>query len=43
MCRARRLAQIKQAIDAGEYETPDKLETALARLFAESNLDDEDE
>ncbi len=41
--RARRLAQIKQAIDAGEYETPDKLEAALSRLFAELNLDDEDE
>ncbi len=41
--RARRLAQIKQAIEAGEYETPDKLEAALGRMFAELNLDDEDE
>ena len=33
--RAERLAQIKSAIEAGEYETPDKLEIALERLLAE--------
>ena len=38
--RAERLAQIKAAIEAGEYETPDKLEAALARLVAEIERDD---
>lgn len=33
--RAERLAQIKAAIDAGEYETPEKLEIALERLLAD--------
>ena len=33
--RAERLAQIKAAIDAGEYETPDKLEIALKKMIAE--------
>jgi len=33
--RAERLAQIKAAIDAGEYETPERLEAALGRLLDE--------
>lgn len=33
--RAERLAQIKAAIDAGEYETPEKLDAALARLLTQ--------
>ncbi|MFQ5732951.1 MAG: flagellar biosynthesis anti-sigma factor FlgM [Planctomycetaceae bacterium] len=33
--RAERLAQIRAAIEAGEYETPEKLEAALSRLFTE--------
>ena len=33
--RAARLAQIKAAIEAGEYETPDKLEAAVDRLLDE--------
>jgi anti-sigma28 factor (negative regulator of flagellin synthesis) len=39
--RALRLAQIKAAIEAGDYETPDKLEAALARLFDELGLEDD--
>ena len=35
LVRADRLATIKSAIDAGEYETPQKLEAALTRLLAE--------
>jgi negative regulator of flagellin synthesis FlgM len=35
MVRAERLAKIKAAIDAGEYETPQKLEAALTRLLTE--------
>jgi len=35
MVRAERLAKIKAAIDAGEYETPEKLEAALTKLLAE--------
>lgn len=41
--RALRLAQIKAAIEAGEYETPDKLEAALARLFGELDLEHDGE
>ena len=33
--RAERLAQIKAAIDAGEYETPEKLEIALKKMIAD--------
>lgn len=33
--RAERLAQIKADIDAGTYETPQKLEAALMKLFGE--------
>ena len=39
--RAERLAQIKAAIDAGEYETPAKLEAALERMINEIGLNDE--
>ena len=39
--RAERLAQIKAAIDAGEYETPEKLEAALTRLLAEIRAETE--
>jgi negative regulator of flagellin synthesis FlgM len=38
--RAERLAQIKAAIEAGEYETPEKLEAALSKMLAEIGLDD---
>jgi len=38
--RAERLAQIKSAIDAGEYETPDKLEAALEKLLREIGFDE---
>lgn len=38
--RAERLAQIKAEIDAGTYETPEKLEAALSKLFGEFGLDD---
>ncbi len=31
--RQARLAQIKAAIEAGEYETPEKLEAAVDRLL----------
>ena len=31
--RAERLAQIKAAIDAGQYDTDEKLEAALMNLF----------
>lgn len=41
--RALRLAQIKAAIDAGDYETQDKLDAALTRLFDELGLEDDDE
>jgi hypothetical protein len=37
--RAQRLAQIKAAIDADTYETPDKLEAALNLLFGEIGSD----
>jgi len=33
--RAERLAQIKLAIEAGEYDTPEKLELALRQMIAE--------
>lgn len=33
--RAERLAQIKAAIQAGEYETSEKLENALLKMIAE--------
>jgi len=39
--RAERLAQIKSAIDAGTYDTPEKLEAALSKMLGqvESDLD----
>ena len=39
--RAERLAQIKLEIDAGTYETPDKLEAALGKLIDEIHGDDD--
>lgn len=38
--RAERLAQIKAAIDAGTYETPEKLEAALSKMLGEIGFDD---
>lgn len=38
--RAERLAQIKAEIDAGTYETPEKLEAALSKLFSDAGLSD---
>ncbi len=40
--RSQRLAQIKAAIEAGEYETEEKLEIALSRLFGEIGGDDDE-
>lgn len=37
--RAERLARIKAEIDAGTYETPEKLEAALLALFDEVGVD----
>ena len=37
--RAERLAQIKAEIDAGTYDTPEKMEAALSKLFGEAGLD----
>ena len=36
---AERLAELKAAIDAGEYETPEKLQSALTRMLAEIQSD----
>jgi negative regulator of flagellin synthesis FlgM len=41
--RAERLAQIKAEIDAGTYDTPEKMEAALSKLFGEIGLDAGDE
>ena len=41
--RALRLARIKAAIEAGEYETQDKLDAALSRLFEEIGVEDDEE
>ena len=38
--REQRLAQIKAAIEAGTYETPEKLELALNRMVEQLKLDD---
>ena len=38
--RAERLAQIKAAIEAGDYETDEKLEAALEKLLDEIDRDD---
>ncbi|MEX0701114.1 MAG: flagellar biosynthesis anti-sigma factor FlgM [Planctomycetales bacterium] len=39
--RGERLAQIKAAIDAGTYETPEKFEAALDKMFREIGLRNE--
>ena len=39
--RAERLNQIKVQIEAGEYDTPEKLEAALEKMFGEIGLNDE--
>ncbi len=39
--RAERLAQIKEAIDNGAYDTDEKLEAALSRMFDSLDLDNE--
>ncbi len=38
--RAERLAQIKADIEAGVYETPEKLEAALSRMISDLDLDE---
>lgn len=40
--RAERLARIKNAIENGEYDTDDKLEAALSRLFEVHGIDFDD-
>ena len=37
--REQRLAEIKAAIEAGTYETPEKLELALSRMVEQLKLD----
>lgn len=39
--RSERLAQIKAAIEAGTYETPEKLEAALDKMFREIGVREE--
>ena len=39
--REQRLAQIKAAIEAGTYETPEKLELALNRMLEQLNAERE--
>ena len=39
--RAERLARIKAAIEAGQYETPEKLEIALKKMIAEIKSESE--
>jgi anti-sigma28 factor (negative regulator of flagellin synthesis) len=41
--RAERLAQIKEAIDNGAYDTDEKLEAALSKMFDSIGLDPGDE
>lgn len=38
--REQRLAQIKAAIEAGTYETPEKLELALNRMVEQLKMDE---
>lgn len=38
--REQRLAEIKSAIEAGTYETPEKLQIALARMLEQIGQDD---
>ena len=37
--RAERIAQIKEAIDNGDYDTDEKLEAALSRMFEVHGFD----
>lgn len=39
--RSERLAQIRAAIEAGQYETAEKLEAALDKLLRDINSDDQ--
>ena len=41
--RAERLAQIKEAIDNGSYDTDEKLDAALSRMFDSFGVDLDDE
>ncbi len=41
--RAERLAQIKEAIECGAYDTDEKLEAALAKMFGSLGIDLDDE
>lgn len=41
--RAERLAQIKEAIDNGAYDTDEKLEAALSKMFGSLGIDLSDE
>ena len=41
--RAERIAQIKEAIENGEYDTDEKLEAALSRMFDVQGFDLGDE
>ncbi len=41
--RAERLAQIKEAIDNGSYDTDEKLDAALSRMFDSLGIDFNDE
>ena len=41
--RAERLAQIKKAIDNGSYDSDEKLEAALSKMFDSLRLDLDDE
>ncbi len=38
--REQRLAEIKAAIEAGTYETPEKLELAIHRMIEQLKMDD---
>jgi negative regulator of flagellin synthesis FlgM len=38
--REQRLEQIKSAIEAGSYESPEKLEAAVSRMIERLNLDE---
>lgn len=41
--RAERLAQIKEAIENGTYDTDEKLEAALSKMFDSLGIDLDDE
>ena len=41
--RAERIAQIKEAIENGEYDTDEKLDAALSRMFEVHGIDLDDE